>query len=187
MKDWIAKIRGEYYRIKCNLFKKNIFIDKGLRIYGKFEIIGKGKVIIGKNCIISRVIGYKNCHVVLQTLNPNAIIKIGDNVSLFGARISSKFAIKISNDVLIEDSSIMDTDFHSIDKSRQTPSDENVNKCKIVIGNRVSIGARSIITKGVNIGHDSIVAPGSIVRKSVPPRSLVFGNPASFKQIPIQK
>jgi len=178
MKDLIARIRGECYRIKCKLFKKNVLIKKGLKIYNKLEIKGKGKVIIGQNCVISGLRGYKNYYVTLYTHSPEAIINIGDNVSLFGVRISAKFAVIIGNDVLIEDSSITDTDFHSIDRSRKTPTNENIERCTVVIGNRVSIAAKSIITKGVSIGDDSIVGPGSVITRSIPPNSLVLGNPA---------
>lgn len=40
------------------------------------------------------------------------------------------------------------------------------------------IGARSIIMYNVNIGHDVVIAAGSIVTKDVPDYSVVAGNPA---------
>ena len=40
------------------------------------------------------------------------------------------------------------------------------------------IGARSIIMYNVNIGHDVVIAAGSIVTKDVPDYSIVAGNPA---------
>jgi maltose O-acetyltransferase len=46
------------------------------------------------------------------------------------------------------------------------------------IGCDVYIGARSIILPGVTIGDRSIVGAGSVVRRDVPPGSLVMGNPA---------
>jgi acetyltransferase-like isoleucine patch superfamily enzyme len=52
--------------------------------------------------------------------------------------------------------------------------------CKgdIRIGNDVWIGAKATIMSGVNIGHGSIVAAGSLVTKDVEPYSIVGGNPA---------
>jgi acetyltransferase-like isoleucine patch superfamily enzyme len=41
----------------------------------------------------------------------------------------------------------------------------------------VSIGARSIICKGVTIGDDVLVFPGSVVNKDIPSGSVVAGNP----------
>ncbi|WP_297511844.1 acyltransferase [Flavobacterium sp.] len=49
---------------------------------------------------------------------------------------------------------------------------------KVVLEDNTFIGARAIIMPGVTIGQNSIVAAGSVVVKSVPPNSVVGGNPA---------
>ena len=48
----------------------------------------------------------------------------------------------------------------------------------IVIGDNVWVGSSSVIYPGVVIGEDSVVAMGSVVVNSVPPRVVVAGNPA---------
>lgn len=50
----------------------------------------------------------------------------------------------------------------------------------IVIEDDVWIGSRSLIMKGIRIGHGAIIAAGSVVTKDVPPFEIWGGNPARF-------
>ncbi len=43
------------------------------------------------------------------------------------------------------------------------------------------LGARAIIMPGVTVGQDSIIAPGAVVIRDVPPRSIATGNPATVR------
>lgn len=51
---------------------------------------------------------------------------------------------------------------------------------KVVIKDWAYIGAYSQIMPGVTIGEGALVAAGSVVTKSVPPHSVVGGNPAHY-------
>ncbi|HEX7061870.1 MAG TPA: DapH/DapD/GlmU-related protein [Woeseiaceae bacterium] len=48
----------------------------------------------------------------------------------------------------------------------------------IRIGRRAKIGMGAIVQDGVHIGEHAIVAPGAVVFEDVPPRTVVWGNPA---------
>jgi len=48
----------------------------------------------------------------------------------------------------------------------------------VKIGDDVVIGAGAIILPNVTIGHGSVVVAGSVVTRSVPPLTMVSGNPA---------
>lgn len=48
------------------------------------------------------------------------------------------------------------------------------------IGKNCFIGGRSMILPGVEIGDACVVGAGSVVTKSVPPNSIVAGNPAKI-------
>ena len=46
------------------------------------------------------------------------------------------------------------------------------------IGARCHIGARAIVLPGLTIGDDSVIMPGALVTKDMPPDSIAIGNPA---------
>jgi len=54
------------------------------------------------------------------------------------------------------------------------------------IGADCFIGGRSLILPGVEIGDGCVVGAGSVVTRSVPPRSLVAGNPARILRSEIE-
>lgn len=71
--------------------------------------------------------------------------------------------------------------FYSTRKQSGTSFTEHsrfVEHVKTQIGSDVWIGAGAIIKDGVNIGDGTIVGAGAIVTKSVPPFSIMIGNPA---------
>jgi maltose O-acetyltransferase len=49
---------------------------------------------------------------------------------------------------------------------------------RVTIGDRVFIGASSIILPGVTIGNDTIIGAGSVVSRNIPSNSVAAGNPA---------
>jgi len=53
----------------------------------------------------------------------------------------------------------------------------NNNKYSIVIEDDVWVGARSIILSGAWIGKGSIISAGAVVSNTIPPYSIVVGNP----------
>ena len=50
----------------------------------------------------------------------------------------------------------------------------------IIIGEHAFIGARAFVMPGVEIGANTVVGACSVVTKSVPPNSVVYGNPAKI-------
>ena len=174
----IAVIRGILYRMRCKLFRRNIRIGKGLKMYKRLDVRGEGELIIGDNCTIGGIKGDGRQFVTLYTLHRDARIEIGNNAQLYAARLSSRYSIKVGHDVHIEESGIMDTDFHSIERDRGAPLNESLDSCAVTICDGVKIGARCLVTKGVKIGGCAVIGPGSVVTRSIPGSCFALGNPA---------
>lgn len=110
-----------------------------------------------------------------------AELTIGDNVGMTLSSIYCTSRISIGNNVKLGFGvQIFDTDFHSLNPEIRNSSEDHqhARKAPITIGDNVFIGAMSLITKGVNIGKDAIIACGSVVTKDVPAGEVWGGNPA---------
>ena len=102
-----------------------------------------------------------------------AVISIGTGTYLNrNTEIIAAAEVRIGRDCKIAwDVVIMDTDQHPTD-------DGPLRNEPVRIGDRVWIGCRAVILKGVTIGDDAIVGAGSIVTKDVAAATVVGGNPA---------
>jgi maltose O-acetyltransferase len=119
-------------------------------------------------------------------IRPGAIIGNGSNLQIgdyskigINCRIQCGSLLKIGDYVAIaSDVQIIDVN-HNFERTDIPIMKQGWNKPKsIVIEDDVWVGARCIILPGVKIGKGSIIGAGSVVTKSVPPYSIVGGNPA---------
>ena len=87
---------------------------------------------------------------------------------------------KIGNDIMFAQNIVVSGLNHGYQDVNTPISLQPVEKKQIIIEDNVWIGANAVITAGVTIGKQSIVAAGSVVTKSVPPFTIVGGNPAKI-------
>ncbi|MDT2022171.1 DapH/DapD/GlmU-related protein [Methylocella sp. CPCC 101449] len=83
--------------------------------------------------------------------------------------------LDIADDVMIGPNVSLITSGHPVEPSQRRAG---VTAKPIVIERNVWIAAGAIIIGGVTVGENSVVAAGSVVTKTVPPNTLVGGNPA---------
>ena len=117
---------------------------------------------------------------------------VGNFTLLNGAIIMAEERIEIGSYCLISwNVGIADSDFHPLEPAQRLidahalapyfkdrPPRPPLRTVPVIIADNVWIGMNATILKGVTIGENSVVAAGSVVSKSVPPNTVVAGNPA---------
>ncbi|MDX6197676.1 MAG: tetrahydrodipicolinate N-acetyltransferase [Actinomycetota bacterium] len=102
-------------------------------------------------------------------------IGAGTNVNGLGTKILVAESVTIGSGCTFSwDVQVLDNDFHAMTVGGvRQPS-----VAPVVIGDRVWVGTRAVILKGVTIGDGAVVAAGAVVNKDVPPQAVVAGIPA---------
>jgi acetyltransferase-like isoleucine patch superfamily enzyme len=129
----------------------------------------RGKLHLGKDCVF-RTFRLKT----VITVMPGACLLIGDHSFINdGANICAAIRIEIGPFAKIgNQTTIIDTAFHDVSPSNPRKT------APIVIGRNVWIGVNCVILPGVTIGDHCVIGAGTVVTKSLPPRSVVAGVPA---------
>ena len=139
------------------------------RISGKLSVKNKGEFIVGRN-----VSFYAKQFPSALSVAKNAKLWVGDNVFFnYGLDIGCTKSIRIGSNTIIGPMvNIIDTNFHPVDSEDRSVSRE------IVISDNVWIGRGAVVLPGVTIGHNSVIAAGSIVTRDIPANVLAGGTPA---------
>jgi maltose O-acetyltransferase len=97
---------------------------------------------------------------------------IGVNCRLYGP-------VEIGDDVMMGPECLFYTMNHAHNRTDTHMICQGFTKPqKIIVEDDVWIGSRSIFLPGVVVGRGSVIAAGTVVVKSVPPYSIVAGNPS---------
>jgi UDP-2-acetamido-3-amino-2,3-dideoxy-glucuronate N-acetyltransferase len=118
------------------------------------------------------VIG-EDCNICDHVFIENDVV-LGDRVTVkCGVQLWD--GLRIANDVFIGPNVIFTND--PFPKSKQRPE----HFAKTMLEQGCSIGANATILLGISIGRNAMVGAGAVVTLSVPPNTIVHGNPARIQ------
>ncbi|MFC1546343.1 acyltransferase [bacterium] len=180
-KYFLSFILGKFY---C--FIKGVEFGPRLKIYGLplIKKNKKAKIVLGEAVVLTsnfkvNLAGIKH-KIILAAPNKESEIIIGNNSGLSGCVIYADKSVRIGNYVNIgANTSIYDTDFHSIDYL-QRRENKKAKAVPVTIEDDVWIGSNAVILKGVTIARGAVIGSNSVVTKDVPEFTVWAGNPAKY-------
>lgn len=155
-------------------------IGAGVQAQVPLRVNGPGKVAIADAVALGERMAPRmgDGTILLQARFPEAAIRIGARSCLSNnISIISTVNIELGDECLVGDQvCILDSDFHEVDPKRRRSGTGRSHP--VIIGNNVWLGSRVMVLKGVRIGHNTVIAAGSIVTEPIPANVVAAGVPA---------
>ena len=114
--------------------------------------------------------------------NNKPSLVIGDDVCIGSDfTVSCADSIRIQKNVLLSDRIFIGDSMHDYRNPEVPIIDQPMRAMgSVVIQEGAFIGINAVILPGVTIGRNAVVAASAVVTKSVPPFTVVAGNPATI-------
>ena len=158
-------LNARRHLLRCNALPITV------RLRGKARVENSG----GHIAIGDRVLIDGRTVLVELVAHKGGQLSIGDSTFInYGTSISAHEEVRIGRGCLIGNYTlIMDNDYHDM-RDHLMPG----ASAPIVIEDRVWLGARVTVLKGVRIGENSVIGAGSVVTRDIPAGVFAAGSPA---------
>ena len=128
-------------------------------------IINSANVRIGAGCLLQDRVYIR--------AGAEGRVRIGDRAALNSfCRLFGHGGLEIGEDTQLGPGTLITTTDHDYRGELETRFE------RVIVGRRVWVGANVTILPGVEIGDFAVIGAGSVVTKSIPPRSVAVGVPA---------
>lgn len=175
-------IRGFLRRIRLAIFWRphSRILGVNTYVHRPFHCLNPDSVRIGDRCTIGAFLRIQPLKQWFeQRFSPE--VCIGNDVYI-GAHceIVSVLGVHIGNGCTLSDYVYINDSSHGLNPDDGLLMDRLlVAKGPILIGDGCFIGRGAVIFSGVEIGANSVVGASAVVTRSIPPYSMVAGNPSS--------
>ena len=116
--------------------------------------------------------------VYVKIVDDSASVVLGERVFLgAGTQLDVSHSLVIGSRALIAPG-VFITDHTHNSMAGMTIREQGIRAAKVVIGDDVWIGTRSVILPGVTIGNGAVIGAGSVVTSDVPANAVAAGVPA---------
>lgn len=149
---------------------RKVHVPLTVCLHGKVQVENKGEIRLGERVLIRATAAP-----VELIARHGGRLAVGEGTFInYGVSITAYHSVTIGRNCQIGHYTfIYDNDEHEVEsKFTLAPSRP------VILEDRVWLGTRVIVLKGVRIGHDSVIGAGSVVTHDVPPRSIAVGVPA---------
>lgn len=175
--DYIIKLGNSLDKDKYLKIGNNIWVSKSCKISDKSVIIGptiiddnteirpgayiRGKVIVGKNCVIGNSSELKNSIIFDNSQIPH-FNYVGDSILGYHSHLGA--GVIISN---------LKSDKSNIVIKGSDNLETGLRKMGAIIGDYVEVGCNSVICPGSVIGRNTNIYPLTMVRGIIPENSIM--------------
>jgi maltose O-acetyltransferase len=146
-------------------------LGEKVRIFGRPIIENRGTLYIGDRVRIRSTV------VKTELVVEGGTLEIHEDAYInYGCSIAARKLVRIGPNCRIGTYvMITDNNFHRLEPEYR---DDIPDSAPVILEENVWLGGRVIVLPGVTIGAGSAVGAGSVVTRSIPPRSLAVGVPA---------
>ncbi|WP_323380108.1 acyltransferase [Streptomyces alkaliphilus] len=155
-------------------------IGPGTRLaFPQGTVFGTPWIELGAHCVIARDVTLAAGMLPDLDLGEGSRIVLGDGVVLGrGTHIVADAPVTMGDDVHVGPHCYLTSTNHSYDDPHRPVGLQWPRSAPVTIGEGSWLGTAAVILPGARLGHNVVVAAGSVVRGEIPDHAVVAGAPA---------